>query len=82
MKCTSAIHQLTYDTVPNALDKYLQTHAKYFRDSLEYFCKAIMDIYGDEFLRRPTYTDVEKLYAYHEGEYVLDLVNLSCIYAI
>ena len=33
------------------------------------------------FLQRPTYTDVEKLYAYHEGEYVLE-VNLSCIYAI
>ena len=39
-----------------------------------------MDIYEGDFLLRPTYIDVEKLYAYHEGEYVLDLVNLSCIY--
>ena len=63
MKCTSTIRQLAYDTVRDALDEYLQTRAENFRDSLEYFCQAIMDIYGDEFLRRPTYTEVEKLYA-------------------
>ena len=50
MKCTSTIRQLAYDTVPVALDEYLQTRAKTFRDSLEYFYKAIMNIYGDEFL--------------------------------
>ena len=59
-----------------------KTHAKNFCDSLEYFYKAIMEIYRDEFLRRPTHTDVEKLYPYREGEYFLDLVNLSRIYAI
>lgn len=66
MKCTSTICQLAYNTVPGALDKYLQTRAKIFRDSLEYSCKAIIDIYEDEFLRIPTYTDVEKLYVCHE----------------
>nr|GEW24785.1 hypothetical protein [Tanacetum cinerariifolium] len=25
-----------------------------------------MELYGEEFLRKPTYTDMEKLYAYHE----------------
>lgn len=67
MKCTLTIHQLAYDTVHDALDEYLQTRAKNFRDSLEYFYKAIMQIYGVEVLRRPTHIDLEKLYAYHEG---------------
>ncbi|GKB42588.1 hypothetical protein Tco_0887530, partial [Tanacetum coccineum] len=43
MKCTSAIRQLAYGTVPDALDEYLQMGAKTSRDSLEAFYKAIMD---------------------------------------
>ncbi|GJY27837.1 RNA-directed DNA polymerase, eukaryota, reverse transcriptase zinc-binding domain protein [Tanacetum coccineum] len=30
---------------------------------------AIMDLYGEEFLRKPTYTDMEKLYAHHEEKH-------------
>ena len=82
MKSTSTIRQLAYDTVNDVLDEYLQTRVKNFRDSLEYSCKAIMDIYGEGLLWRPTYIDVKKLYAYDEGENVLDLVNLSCIYML
>nr|GEV48883.1 hypothetical protein [Tanacetum cinerariifolium] len=59
--CTSAIRQLTYDVAPDAPDEYIQMGAKTFCDALQAFCKAIMDLYGDDFLRRPTYTDVEKL---------------------
>ncbi|GJV82351.1 probably inactive leucine-rich repeat receptor-like protein kinase [Tanacetum coccineum] len=69
MKCTFAICQLSYDTVPDALDKYLQIGGKTSRDSLKVFCKAIIDLYRDEFLRRPTYTDVEKLYAFHQEQH-------------
>ncbi|GJU29763.1 hypothetical protein Tco_1173352 [Tanacetum coccineum] len=35
MKCTSAIRQLSYDNVPDALDEYLQMCAKTSRDALE-----------------------------------------------
>ncbi|GKC36006.1 tetratricopeptide-like helical domain containing protein [Tanacetum coccineum] len=33
------------------------------------FCKAIMKLYGEEFLRNPTYTIMEKLYTYHEEKH-------------
>ncbi|GJY19641.1 hypothetical protein Tco_0391132 [Tanacetum coccineum] len=46
--------------------EYLQTGATTTRIVLLLFCKAIMELYGEEFLRKPTYTDMEKLYAYHE----------------
>ncbi|GJY43947.1 ALP1-like protein [Tanacetum coccineum] len=39
------------------------------RKCLKNFCKVIMNIYGDEFLRKPTYTDMEKLYAYHNEKH-------------
>ncbi|GJS74379.1 hypothetical protein Tco_0707220 [Tanacetum coccineum] len=69
IRCTYAIHQLTYDTVPDALDEYQQIGEKTFCDALQALYKAIMDLYGDEFLRRLTYTDVEKLYIFHEEKH-------------
>ena len=45
INCTSAICQLTYDTIPDALDEYLQLGARTSCDSLEYLCKAIGHIW-------------------------------------
>ncbi|GKE48405.1 putative nuclease HARBI1 [Tanacetum coccineum] len=56
---------MEYGVVPDALDEYLQMGATTARDSLRLFCKAIMELYGEEFLRKPTYTDMKKLYAHH-----------------
>ncbi|GJX26640.1 hypothetical protein Tco_0232936 [Tanacetum coccineum] len=69
MKCTSTFHQLAYDSVPDALDKYLQMGVKTSRDALQAFYKVVMDLYGGEFLRRPTYTDVEKIYFFHKEKH-------------
>nr|GEX24617.1 putative harbinger transposase-derived protein [Tanacetum cinerariifolium] len=69
MKCTSAIRQLAYGCVPDSLDEYLQMGATTARKCLENFCKVIMNLYGEEFLRKPTYTDIEKLYAYHNEKH-------------
>ncbi|GJX70165.1 RNA-directed DNA polymerase, eukaryota [Tanacetum coccineum] len=49
--------------------EYLQMDVKTSHDSLEKFFKAIMDLYGEEFLQRSTYADVKKLYAHHEEKY-------------
>ncbi|GJX73243.1 ALP1-like protein [Tanacetum coccineum] len=69
MKCTSAVRQLAYGCVPDSLDEYLQMGTTTSRDSLRIFCKVIMNLYGEEFLRKPTYTDMEKLYAYHNEKH-------------
>ncbi|GJZ70425.1 hypothetical protein Tco_0633975 [Tanacetum coccineum] len=66
MKCTSVIHQLAYGSVPDSLDEYLQMGATTTRKSLQMFCKVIVNLYGEEFLRKPTYTDMKKLYARHD----------------
>ncbi|GJS54014.1 WAT1-related protein isoform X1 [Tanacetum coccineum] len=57
VKCTSAIRQLAYDAVPDSLDEYLQIDDKTSRDCLMAFCNGVMELYGEEFLRRPTQTD-------------------------
>nr|GEY12072.1 hypothetical protein [Tanacetum cinerariifolium] len=69
MKYTFAIRQLAYGCVPDSLDEYLQMGATTTRKYLKNFCKVIMNLYGEEFLRKPTYTDMKKLYAYHEEKH-------------
>ncbi|GKA70939.1 ALP1-like protein, partial [Tanacetum coccineum] len=44
MKCTSAIRQLAYGTVLDALDEYLQMGHTTSRESLEHFYRANNDI--------------------------------------
>ncbi|GKC29140.1 hypothetical protein Tco_1036434, partial [Tanacetum coccineum] len=69
VKCTSAIRQLAYAVVPDSLDGYLQISEKTSHDCLMHFCNGIIELYGEEYLRRPTQTDVEKLYAFHENKH-------------
>nr|GEX43713.1 hypothetical protein [Tanacetum cinerariifolium] len=80
IKCTSAIRLLAYNTVPDALDEYLQTGNATSRQCLENFCTSIVHIFGPEFLREPTLTDVERLYAFHENKHGFSgmLGSLDC----
>nr|GEV32399.1 putative harbinger transposase-derived protein [Tanacetum cinerariifolium] len=61
-------------------DGYLQMGNATFRQCLEYFCTSIIQIFGPEFLRKPTLTDVERLYAFHENKHGLSgmLGSLDC----
>ncbi|GKC70314.1 ALP1-like protein [Tanacetum coccineum] len=69
VKCTSAIRQLAYAAIPDSLDEYLQIGEKTSRDCLMHFCNGVIVLYGEEYLRRPMQTDVEKLYAFHENKH-------------
>nr|GEY80893.1 protein ALP1-like [Tanacetum cinerariifolium] len=71
---------MAYRPVPDSLDEYLQMSATTARKSLQIFCKVIMNLYGEEFLRKPTYTDMEKLYAYHDKKHVFSemLGSIDC----
>ncbi|GKB79390.1 hypothetical protein Tco_0946285 [Tanacetum coccineum] len=82
MKCTSAVRQLAYGYVPDSLDEYLQMGATTTRNSLRIFCKVIMNLYGEEFLQKPTYTDMKKLYAYHNEKHGFPgmLRSIDCTY--
>ncbi|GKA65237.1 hypothetical protein Tco_0764944 [Tanacetum coccineum] len=63
---TRIVQEMAYDPAPNALDEYLQIDAIIACESLVAFCTTVMELYGNEYLRKPTYTDIEKLYARHE----------------
>nr|GEW08177.1 hypothetical protein [Tanacetum cinerariifolium] len=69
IKCTSAIRQLAYGVNGNFLDEYMQISKRSSCVALDHFCEAVMEIYGPEFLRKPTVTDIEKLYRHHEEKH-------------
>ncbi|GJW63047.1 ALP1-like protein isoform X1 [Tanacetum coccineum] len=69
LKCTSSIRQLAYGVHADFLDEYMQISERSSRLALDHFCEAVMQIYGPEFLRKPTVTDVEKLYLHHEEKH-------------
>ncbi|GJT87833.1 Orf y [Tanacetum coccineum] len=69
LKCTSAIRQLAYGVHADFLDEYMQISERTSRTALDHFCQAVMHFYGPEFLRKPTVTDIEKLYRHHEEKH-------------
>ncbi|GKB33360.1 hypothetical protein Tco_0872761 [Tanacetum coccineum] len=89
MKCTFVIIQLAHGTVPGSLNEYLRMGETTFRESLDNFCKSVMEIFGAEsvmeifgaeYLQKLTITDVQKLYAFHEVKHGFQglLRSLEC----
>ncbi|GJW88525.1 ALP1-like protein [Tanacetum coccineum] len=89
LKCTSAIQQLTYDIVPEFLDKYLQMSYRTFHLALDHFCTSVMEIFRPEYLRKPTVTDVIKLYRHHKEKHMFywewfrcSLMDMACLLGV
>nr|XP_043620059.1 uncharacterized protein LOC122591900 [Erigeron canadensis] len=57
-KCTLMIKQLATGETPDSYDEYLCMAERTSRESLEYFCDAVIALYKLEFLRKPTSHDL------------------------
>ena len=53
-------------------------------ECLDYFCNAIIELYGREFLRRPTSHDIARLYEFHEGQHHIPgmLGSIDCTHFV
>lgn len=60
-KLTAAMRQLAYGISADALDEIIGISAELARESLLTFCQDVVDIYEEEYLRRPTQEDVDRL---------------------
>ncbi|GJU04334.1 reverse transcriptase domain-containing protein [Tanacetum coccineum] len=80
LKCTSVIHQLAYDTAPDAFDEYLQIAERTSRECLDNFTKCIHVLYVEKFLRKPTAEDIQKTYELHEQKHELPRMLRSIDY--
>ncbi|XP_071701134.1 uncharacterized protein [Rutidosis leptorrhynchoides] len=57
-KITCALRQLAYGTSADIFDEYIKMAEKTGYVCLNNFCKCTIDLYGREYLRKPTATDV------------------------
>uniref|UniRef100_A0A0D3AQW6 DDE Tnp4 domain-containing protein n=1 Tax=Brassica oleracea var. oleracea TaxID=109376 RepID=A0A0D3AQW6_BRAOL len=65
-KCTAAIRVLAYGSALDTVDEYLRLGATTTRLCAENFVEAIINLFSDEYLRRPTPDDLHRLL--HIGE--------------
>jgi hypothetical protein len=66
LKCTAALRMLAYGTCADMFDENLQIAETTVIESLENFCKGIIECFGPKYLRRPTAEDIQRLL--HVGE--------------
>lgn len=65
-KVTAAIRMLSYGTAADSVDEYLRMAESTAIESLKYFCKTVIKVYGEQYLRSPKEDDTAKLLK--EGE--------------
>ena len=58
-KCTAAIRMLAYGTAADMLDEYLKVVESTSLECLENFMQLVIEVFGPEYLRRPTVEDTE-----------------------
>lgn len=60
-KCTAAIRMLAYGSPGDSLDEYLKIGKSTSVQCLDMFARGVIDVFGEEYLRRPTCEDLERL---------------------
>jgi hypothetical protein len=60
-KCTTAIRQLANGSPADQLDEYIKIGESTAVECLKLFVKGVNEVFGAEYLRRPTVQDVERL---------------------
>ncbi|CAL5337435.1 unnamed protein product [Camellia sinensis] len=65
-KMTSAMRILSYGVAADAVDDYIRIGESTAIQSLQQFCYSVIEIFGVEYLRSPTPTDIARLLAIGE----------------
>ena len=65
-KMTSAMRILSYGAAADAVDDYIRIGESTAIQSLQQFCNSVIEIFGVEYLRSPTPTDIARLLAIGE----------------
>ncbi|XP_010484807.1 PREDICTED: uncharacterized protein LOC104763090 [Camelina sativa] len=60
-KCTTAIRMLVYGCAADPVDEYLRLAETTAHKCLEQFVDGVITLFGDEYLRRPTAEDLQRL---------------------
>jgi hypothetical protein len=81
-KCTAAMHILAYGTPADALDEYLKIEKCTALECMDKFTPGgggVIEVFGGEYLRRPSHEDVESLLQVNEARVFLGMLeSIDC----
>ncbi|XP_048496448.2 uncharacterized protein LOC125495697 [Beta vulgaris subsp. vulgaris] len=60
-KCTAALRCLAYGSASDAVDEYIKIAESTAKECLVHFVQGIRKVFTNEYLRRPTVTDLQRL---------------------
>ena len=60
-KCTTTIRMLAYGSPADAIDEYVRIGQTTTIECLQRFVKGVIEIYGENYLRRPNSDDIQRL---------------------
>ena len=66
-KCTAAIRILAYGISADCVDEYLKIGESTAIECMENFATGVIQVFGVEYLRKPTQADVDRLLAIAEA---------------
>jgi hypothetical protein len=80
-KCTAAMRMLAYGTPADALDEYLKIGKSTALNCLDKFAQGVIEVFGGEYLRRPTREDVEHILQVNEARGFPGMVgSIDCMH--
>ncbi|KAF8376762.1 hypothetical protein HHK36_031572 [Tetracentron sinense] len=62
-KVTAAMRMLAYGVVANAVDNFVRINESTSIESLSRFVRAVVEVFGEEYLRSPNNDDISRLLA-------------------
>lgn len=65
-KVTAALKMLCYGVSGDMVDEYLRLAESTANEAMKKFVEAVINIFGDQYLRSPTANDVSRLFLLHE----------------
>jgi hypothetical protein len=65
-KCVAAVRILAYGLPTDTVDENVRIGESTAREALNYFCVAVINIFGQQYLRAPTLDDIARILALNE----------------
>ncbi|KAM0058129.1 putative harbinger transposase-derived protein [Helianthus debilis subsp. tardiflorus] len=64
-KCICAIRQLASGTLGDQIDEYIRIGERTANDCLQNFCRSVIEVFSEQYLRKPNPSDIKRLLERH-----------------